>query len=377
MDSESSDFEDSDVMLAEEEKSDRIDELLSEKYGDSSSELNEDELSDFDMELLENVQKRKRKLSVSTSSSSSKRSCSTFNESSQQFDPCQSTSTAEANIESNTTGSDERKTRKSKLEIGLNFSFNFQILNSNFINNVIRFFLEKDIVEIENKIAAGTMICKQREASRRSQAWSTFEEVFEVGNGNKPTLYVKCTLCSGLVYKPTSNTNPMLRHRCQNDKNMYIQVMPIDKAYLKLNAAKFISKDLRPAFAVECDGLLDLCTACMEFGQIYRNAIREDLVRAMPSRNTVKNAVSMIANSNREKISVLLKNAIDTGGISATTDTWQDNYRKATYISIVVHLTIDNSQEIKRHRFVLSTSEITSLVKTGNRLKFFYQQCLF
>lgn len=147
---------------------------------------------------------------------------------------------------------------------------------------------------------------------------------------------------------------------------------------MKLGAAKFVSKDLRPYFSVGCTGLLDLCMACMQCGQLYRKATRHDLERAMPSRNTVRSAVHQIAKAQRKKISLLITKAIETSGVAATTDTLTDDYRKSTYISVVAHLSIDENQTLQYNRFVLSCSEITELVKTGTNtlyLKNLYQMC--
>lgn len=140
------------------------------------------------------------------------------------------------------------------------------------------------------------------------------------------------------------------------------------KKKLKYAAASFVAKDLRPIWAPTCEGALDMCVASMQFGQTYPQASVNDFLNAMPCRNTVRSTVNEIAKNTREKISVLIRKAIETGGVSATTDTWTDDYRKATYIAVVAHLTIHNKEnpEISRHRFVLSTSEITELVKSGS-----------
>lgn len=75
---------------------------------------------------------------------------------------------------------------------------------------------------IETQITNGVMIVKKREQSCSkvwSKVWSTFEEIRECGDENKETHFVRCTNCLGLVYKPTSNTNPLHRHKCAGDVN--------------------------------------------------------------------------------------------------------------------------------------------------------------
>lgn len=103
----------------------------------------------------------------------------------------------------------------------------------------------------------------------------------------------------------------------------------------------------------------------MQFGQRNRRADRNDLIKALPSRNTVTAAVAVMANETRAHIAELLKRAIKSGGIGATTDTWTDDHRHTTYISVVAHIALKETDRIVYHRFVLSTSEITEMIKTG------------
>lgn len=82
----------------------------------------------------------------------------------------------------------------------------------------------------------------------------------------------------------------------------------IDKERLRTAAVNFVSKDLRPYLAIECEGLLDLCNACMEFGQKYRRADRNDLEKVLPSRNTVKEDTNDAANYKRKLIALCHSN---------------------------------------------------------------------
>lgn len=156
--------------------------------------------------------------------------------------------------------------------------------------------------------------------------------------------------------------------RKKNDStqnNERIIVRKSDKESLKLAAAKFVSKDLRPFLAIEGEGLLDLCLASMQFGQQNRRATRNDLISAMPTRNTVKNAIAEIADTKRKQIGHSLRQAIATGGIAATCDNWTDDYRHQTYMTIVAHICICEEGKAKYQQFVLSTREITDIIKTG------------
>lgn len=211
----------------------------------------------------------------------------------------------------------------------------------------------------------GKLTFKQKTGGSWSKWWDNFEEIYD---GDTKEKFVRCKSCLGYEYKPGTNTNSLIRHKCHTpfDKSKVINIAPDMKSKLKTASASFVAKDLRPYRAVECEGLLDLCTACMQFGQKYRSATRKDLLNALPSRNTVRNAVTDIAQSNRNKIKEIMRTALETGGVAATTDCWQDDFRKHHYICVVAHLTIQNAQkQMMRYRFVLATRQIPELCKTG------------
>lgn len=218
-------------------------------------------------------------------------------------------------------------------------------------------------------LANGKFTHKPPEKKNRSTAWARFDEIYD--GKIKISHFLYCKLCRSIVHKPSSNTNSMLRHMCNNlvegskiGKEQII-IAKKDTTRLKEAAAKFVAKDLRPFYAVQCEGLLDLCFACVEFGQNNRKVNRNTFIQAMPSRNTVKATVTELADKTRKHISEMMKKAIATGGIAATTDTWTDDYRHTTYICVVAHLVIPENGLLKYYRFVLSTSEISEMVKTG------------
>lgn len=118
------------------------------------------------------------------------------------------------------------------------------------------------------------MTHKKRETNVRSTVWNQFHEIFE--NEKKIVQYVLCTRCKDVIFRSNNNTNTMLRHICNTnvdnnnvlpEKLMKSIVSKEDKERLKLAASKFVIKDIRPYFAVQGKGLLDLCFACFEFGK--------------------------------------------------------------------------------------------------------------
>lgn len=107
----------------------------------------------------------------------------------------------------------------------------------------------------------------------------------------------------------------------------------------------------------------------MEFGQKHKTAKKEDLIRALPCRNTVKHHVANIANDVRKEISGMMRKAItsERGGLAATTDCWTDDYRHASYMCIVVHMCIEENGQMSCHQYVLTTQEVTDHVKSGTK----------
>lgn len=235
------------------------------------------------------------------------------------------------------------------------------------------------ISEIENEIREKRMITKKKTSLKkiRSPVWETFNEIFTADSLEAVPNFYQCTNCETIVYNPNigGNTTRLIRHICYESKNGHdtndhvgqerLMISAKDKEPLKSAAVKFIANDLRPYSAIEGEGLLDICVACMNFGQKFRKAGPADLKNALPSRNTVRAAVNERADEYREHVSKFLKKAIECGGIAATTDAWTDNYRHKSYLSVVCHLSIFENNEIKYHNFVLGTVEITETVKTG------------
>lgn len=205
---------------------------------------------------------------------------------------------------------------------------------------------------------------------KQSDVWTTFEEIFSTETKQPIAHFFYCTTCTEIVENLSTdgNTNKLRRHVCNGNDN---RVMPavliatIDKEKLKMASANFVAQDLRPFYAIECKGLRDLCYTCMTIGQKYRSASREDFDKMMPSRNTVKSAIAIIADNKRSIVSQLLKRAMSAGGIAATTDTWTDDYRHTTYVCVVAHVAIVENGEISYHRHVISTEEVSEIIKTG------------
>lgn len=209
----------------------------------------------------------------------------------------------------------------------------------------------------------------QKKAKKSKNASHVWDHIYEIHSAEKKVENLfYCTLCNKVMYNNYSsgNTNAFLRHVCskQEDGKSRLIIRPDSKKDLKNASCNFIAKDLRPYSALEGEGLLELCNACMKFGQNYKQATSDDLRSALPSRNTVNSEISRRAIEVKNQIKSVLATAISVGGFAVTSDTWTDKYRGYTYICLVAHCNIITDKGIERHRFNLHTDRITELVKS-------------
>lgn len=181
--------------------------------------------------------------------------------------------------------------------------------------------------------------------------------------------YYHCTNCKKVIYcvpRQDGNINQLARHSCENVVNGQnrLAIKPGIREEIRNAASKFIVKDLRPFFAIEGDGLLQLCAASMRFGQTHHKATIKDLEKVLPSRNTVRKAVEEVAAKTKDEIKKHLQSAKEVGGFAVSTDGWTDKYKGRSYICLVAHLNIVSSNGIQRKRYMLHCDEMTEVVKT-------------
>lgn len=98
---------------------------------------------------------------------------------------------------------------------------------------------------------------------KMSPAWDTFDVIYEHDTKQQVANFFYCTECTSIVYNPygQGNTNKLLRHTCYCDEagdtrqKPKLLIRKVDKERLKIASAHFVSKDLRPFYAVECEGI--------------------------------------------------------------------------------------------------------------------------
>lgn len=252
------------------------------------------------------------------------------------------------------------------------------------------FHIEIRIIELKSDLMANKLKHQQRTKKCHSQVWTKFHEIRTTDTNEKIETFFLCTTCNDVIYNPCIDgyTKRLLRHNCASENGIVcssgssssssevsntkakIPINQNDKKRLKIASAKFVAKDLRPFYAIECEGLIELCDACMKFGQKNRKATTEDLKYALPSRNGLRTAIAELADDYRAKVAEMIKHAMNNGGVAATTDTWTDDYRHTTYISTVLHTAICTGEDIEFQRFILATKEVPEAVKTGEILLF-------
>lgn len=138
---------------------------------------------------------------------------------------------------------------------------------------------------------------------------------------------------------------------------------------LKIVAAKFVCLDLRPFYSVQCPGFQEVVMAGVKLGQKYPHSEKEDLLKNLPSRNTIKNMVNNEALDSKEHMKYLLEHCMNLGGMGCTLDLWTDKYKHNTYMAMTANFcTIDNAK-IEPKRIVFYMGNITDIVKSKAVIK--------
>lgn len=189
--------------------------------------------------------------------------------------------------------------------------------------------------------------------------------------------FVKCSCCSTFFAYNGETTTLLLRHilKCAPNQpsisNFFavkkpITIKEIDMARLREAAIKFVVKDLRPFYAIEGDGLNDLCKAILHLGQKYPTMSEDDFNNVMPSRQTVSRDVIKKSDEVRNNIKDDLKNALKfPGGFACTSDLWTDNFKRKSYLSITVHMYLFIDGKVVPKIFIINMNAIDEEKKTG------------
>lgn len=155
-----------------------------------------------------------------------------------------------------------------------------------------------------------------------SNVWEVFQSIIDETTEPKRIVsnFVKCSCCSQFLTYNGQTTTVLLRHmsKCGNHQPSILKFLvskksitfkEIDIASVREAAMKFVVKDLRPFYAIEGDGLNELCKTMLQLGQKYPTMSDHDFANIMPSRTTVARDVVKKSNDVRNIISKDLRNA--------------------------------------------------------------------
>lgn len=210
-----------------------------------------------------------------------------------------------------------------------------------------------------------------KKRTRRAKCWDTIHEIIDVDLDTKVKNVFLCTVCKNVIYNKCNDGNTMAfnRHCCfdkskEGTNRRRLLISKTEKQELIAATTSFVVKDCRPFKAIEGEGLKDLCIAAMQFGQKHTKATPENLMENWPSRYVVVQHTGMIASKVEKDIRIVMEMAKVQSGFGATTDCWADKYQKRSYMSITIHATLMEANQIKNYRFIISMQCITELVKT-------------
>lgn len=128
---------------------------------------------------------------------------------------------------------------------------------------------------------------------------------------------------------------------------------------------RFICQDLRPYYAVECEGLLELLYSAVEIGQSYPHMSKSDFNSVMPSRSTVQRSIeSKIIEVRQFLHNKIHQSVMDSGGFSCTMDLWTDKFRQKSFFAMTAHLNRLSDAQIIHDRFVIYMDEVEEDSKT-------------
>lgn len=211
-----------------------------------------------------------------------------------------------------------------------------------------------------------------------SNVWLSFNEIVDKSNNKVISNFVECIKCNSFAQYNGISTTQLLRHVClkkQRNLDFFLsknkcEIAHEDKAKITNACVKFISKDLRPYYAVEGEGLIDLLKSMVNIGRKYSFISDSDIEKIIPSRNTVKSYVEKYAQEMISNVKKYFQCAIKyPGGFSCTTDLWSDDQKQITYICITAHINLIENNAIKSKRLIIHLDQFDAMKKTADLLR--------
>lgn len=212
----------------------------------------------------------------------------------------------------------------------------------------------------------------------KSEVWLLFHEIVDTSNSKVISNFVRCSKCNEFQEYNGSSTTQLNRHKCskpQQTLDLFVKsnktkIKEEDFEKVKNACVKFITKDIRPYYAVEGDGFFDLMICMINIGMKYPYISESEIEKLIPSRNTVKGQVEKFAGDMKSKITNYFRQALEyTGGFSATTDLWSDDFKNNTYICLTAHINLFENKKIVSKRFIMHLNKFDAITKSGPLLE--------
>lgn len=240
---------------------------------------------------------------------------------------------------------------------------------------VIEARLKENKIEIQSKIETAIKLGRKRP---KSDVWDNFGQLYDKVEKRLVSNYAICMKCQKLIGLYGANTTVMKRHLCINFPSVkkFAQVkstsfVKSDAQKIKQGCISFCVNDIRPFYAVEGKGMIDILEQVMLLGQKYPYMNRSDLERIIPTANTVKSDIMKAKEVVVQDIKMLFRQAIEfSGGFCISTDIWTDKYRHRSYICLTAHMHVVEDNNLVLKNLVIHMNVVPEMSKTGEVVEY-------
>lgn len=209
--------------------------------------------------------------------------------------------------------------------------------------------------------------------SLTSAVWKRFQRLLNVVTNILVLNFAFCTGCKNVIGFNGKSTTQLLKHlhscaasKGEGNGRSNIIFNADDLLPLRDAAAKFVCLDFRPVFGTEGQGLRDYIYAGIQLAKHYPNMNKSDLLRAMPSRNTVSTHIQNMAGKANVLVAEMLQAAInECGGFGVTCDLWTDKMNSTPFITVTAHFFAFTTGGLVLKSLVVELCEMTCDSMTG------------
>ncbi|KAG4078080.1 hypothetical protein HA402_002131 [Bradysia odoriphaga] len=137
------------------------------------------------------------------------------------------------------------------------------------------------------------------------------------------------------------------------------------KKLMTKKLVEFCATDMRPFEIIQGEGFRQLAQFIWSMGSLHGNQFT-DVTCILPHPTTISRNVTAIKEDTMKRVMPAIKNSMEDGECSASTDMWTDSHRKNHFLTMTAHY-FDHNFTMKRK--VLFTSLFKAKSKTGANIK--------